>query len=150
MILLMLGTLAVPAMSASAQDNEIHVTKMIVDPNGPDLHFTVYYESSLFTRVFSFIFGAKVLQPNIERVFANFSNVSLVSIDSNNDVAKVVIKNVSAPDKDGWYVYDRDTAFTSNISVIEIHNPDGRVVTVTDTNKLPSISNKMPTIKSKP
>jgi len=142
----MLGTLAVPAMAATAQDSDIHVTKMVVEPSGPDLHFTVYYESDFFTRVFSLIFGAKILQPGIEHVFANFSNVSLVSVDQNNNVAKVYVKNVAAPDKGGWYTYDKDTAFTVKIPVIEVHNADGRVVTVTDTDRLPIISNKMPAL----
>ena len=145
----MLGTLAVPAMAATAQDNDIHVTKMVVEPSGPDLHFTVYYEGSFFTRVFSIIFGAKVLQPNILHVFDNFSNVTLVSLDSNNNVAKVNVRNLATLDKDGWYVYSGDRTFTSKIDVIEIHNADGQVVTVTDTNKLPAISNKMPALNKK-
>ena len=145
----MLGTLAVPAMAATAQDSEIHVTKMVVEPSGPDLHFTVYYEGSFFTRVFSIIFGAKVLQPDILHVFANFSNVTLVSLDSNNDVAKVTVRNVAVQNADGWYVYDGDNKFTSKIGVIEIHNADGQVVTVTDTDKLPAISNKVPALGKK-
>lgn len=143
-ILIMLGTLAAPAMAATAQDGDIRVTKMVVEPEGPDLHFSVYYESSFFTRVFSIIFGAKVVQPNIERVFANFSNVSITSIDSNNAVAKVVVRNASTPESDGWYVYDRDTAFTSKIPLIEVHNADGGVVTQIDESRLPAMSSKMP------
>ena len=116
---------------------------MVVDPRGPDLQFTVYYEGSFFTKVFSIIFGGKVMQPDILHVFENFSNVSLVSLDSNNDVAKIVVKNVAVQDKDGWYVYNGDNAFTSKIDVIEIHNADGQIVTVNNTNKLPAISSKM-------
>ena len=151
LIVLMLGSLAVPAMAATpaatAQDNDIHITKLIVEPSGPDLHFTVYYESNFFTRFFSIIFGAKVLQPDIERIFSNFSNVSLTSLDSNNDVAKVNVKNVAVLGTDGWYVYDGSKTFTSKIGTIEIHNADGQVVTVSNTNKLPAISNKMPALK---
>ena len=149
LIVLMLGTLAAPAMAATAQDNEIHVTKLIVEPSGPDLHFTVYYESNFFTRFFSIIFGAKVLQPDIERVFANFSNVSVTSLDANNKVAKLVVRNVATLDKNGWYVYNGDKTFTTKIDVIEIHNPDGQVVTLKGTNKLPAISNRMPTLGKK-
>jgi len=100
MIVLLLGTLAVPAEAAAASDGDFRVTKMIVDPNGPDMNFTVYYESGFFTRVFSILFGARVLQPDILNVFANFSNVSLMSIDSNAGVAKVAVDNVSKPGGD--------------------------------------------------
>lgn len=149
MIVLLLGTLAVPAEAAAASDSDFRVTKMIVEPAGPDLNFTIYYESGFFTRVFSILFGAKVLQPDILNVFANFSNVSLVSIDSNTGIAKVAVNNVSVHNGDGWYVYGENTAFTSKIAVIEIHNKDGTVVSLSDTNKLPVISSRMPVLSKK-
>ncbi len=148
-IVLLLGTLAVPAEAAAASDSDFRVTKMIVEPAGPDLNITVYYESGFFTRVFSILFGAKVLQPDILKVFTNFSNVSLVSIDSNSGVAKVAVNNVSKLNRDGWYVYDGNTTFTSKAAVIEIHNKDGTVVSLSDTNKLPVISSKMPVLSKK-
>lgn len=141
--MLMLGMLAAPAMAATP-DSEVQVTKIVVEPSGPDMNFTVYYETSFFTRVLSIIFGAKVLQPSIEHVFDNFTNVSLVSIDSNNGVAKVTANNVSVLNGSGWYVYDRNTTFRSKVGVIEVHNPDGKVVTVNDTDTLPVISNRVP------
>jgi hypothetical protein len=147
LILAVLGALAIPATAAQQGDGEIHVTKIVVEPKGPDMNFTVYYESNFFTRVFSLIFGAKVLQPTIEHLFANFTNVSLLSIDSNNGIAKVMVKNISRPSDSGWYVYEGDTALTANVDVIEVHNSDGRVVTVNNANKLPVISNRPAVLK---
>jgi hypothetical protein len=142
-----LGALAIPAAAAQQGDGEIHVTKIVVEPRGPDMNFTVYYESNFFTRVFSLIFGGKVIQPTIEHLFANFTNVSLLSIDSNNGIAKVGVKNLSQPADGGWYVYDGDRALTENVDAIEVHNSDGGVVTVKDTNKLPVISNRPAALK---
>ncbi len=144
MVLVILGMLIAPATAASQGDNEVHVTKMIVQPNGPDMHFTIYYDTDFFTKVFSIIFGAKIIEPSIERVFTNFSNVTLVSIDTNNEIAGIVVKNQSTLDNTGWYVYNQTTTFAYNIDVIEIHNSDGSVITLTDTNTLPVISNRMP------
>jgi len=142
-----LGALAIPATAAQQGDGEIHITKIVVEPRGPDMNFTVYYETNFFTRVFSIIFGAKVLQPTIEHLFANFNNVSLLSIDSNNGIAKVTVKNMSRLSEGGWYVYDGGTALTANVDVIEVHSSDGRVITANNANKLPVISNRPAALK---
>lgn len=144
MVLVILGMVIAPATAASQGDNEAHVSKMIVEPSGPDMHFTIYYDSNFFTKVFSIIFGAKVIQPSIERVFVNFSNVTIASIDSNDQNAKVVVKNQSDLGADGWYVYNKSTTFAYNIDTIEIHTSDGNVITLSNTNTLPVISNRMP------
>lgn len=148
MVLIILGMLIAPAGAASQGDNEVHVSKMIVEPGGPDMNFTIYYESNFFTKVFSIIFGAKVIQPSIEHVFANFSNVTIAGIDSNNGYARIVVKNQSKLGDDGWYVYNKTTTFTSNIDVIEVHTSDGNVITLTNTNTLPIISNRMPKLST--
>ncbi len=143
-MLLMLGSIIAPAGAATTADSEIHVTKLVVEPNGPDMNFTVYYESSFFTRVFSIIFGAKVLQPSIEHIFVNFTNFSITGIDPSGGVAKVVVWDLSNLSDDGWYVYNGSATFASAIDVIEVHNSDGNVVTMYDANALPTISNRPP------
>lgn len=146
LMLLTLGVIIAPAVAATPTDSDIHVTRIIVEPGGPDMNFTVYYESSFFTRVFSIIFGAKVLQPSIEHMFANFTNVSIMGIDSNNGVAKVTVRNMSMLSDDGWYIYNASTAFATRADVIEVHNSDGNVVTVNNANMLPTISNRVPAL----
>ncbi len=143
-VLLTLEVTVAPAMGAAPQESEIHVTRIIVEPAGPDVNFTVYYESSLIARVFSMIFGAKVMQPSIEHMFVNFTNVSILSIDSNSGVAKVGVRNVSVPSDDGWYVYNSSSALAVTPDVIEVRNSDGNVVTLNNENTLPVISNRVP------
>ena len=148
-----IGTLIAPALATSAlaatpyNNNDIHITKIVVEPNGPDMNFTVFYDSNFFTRVFSIIFGAKVMEPSIEHLFINFSNVSIVSLDPNSGMASVMIKNISKPGTDGWYVYDATTEFPSQADIIEVHDSDGQVVTTYNSNSLPAISNRMPAYK---
>ncbi len=144
LVLITLEVTVAPAIAAAPQDSEIHVTRVIVEPSGPDANFTVYYESSLFARVFSIIFGAKVLQPSIEHMFVNFTNVSVLSIDSNSGVAKVEVRNMAAPSDDGWYVYNGSSALAVTPDVIEVRNSDGNVVTLNNANTLPAISNRVP------
>jgi hypothetical protein len=147
LVMVIISSVAAPAMAASGQNKDIYVTKVVVEPQGPDMSFTVYYESTLFTRLFSIIFGARVLQPSIEGLFINFSNVSIVSIDPSGEVAKVTVSNVSRLADDGWYVYDGDEEFPYAIDTIEVHNPDGRVSTLYGASKLPAISNRLPNIR---
>ncbi|WP_174590780.1 hypothetical protein [Methanocella conradii] len=146
LVMIMMVAVAAPAMAASAQNKDVHVTRVVVEPYGPDMNFTVYYESTFFTRLFSLIFGAKVLQPSIEDLFINFSNVSIVSIDPSSGVAKVTVKDVSRLTDDGWYVYDGDEELADVVDVIEVRNPDGKVETLNEANKLPVISNRLPSI----
>ena len=144
LVLLTLGTIVAPATAATPTDNDIHITKIVVEPSGPDMNFTIYYESSFFTRVFSIIFGAKVLQPSIEHIFSNFTNVSIVSIDSNDGVAKVEVKNMSKLSDDGWYIYNGSSTLATKADIIEVYNSDGKVVTLNDADTLPVISNRVP------
>jgi len=146
LMLLTLGAMVAPAVAATPTENDIHITKIIVEPAGPDMNFTIYFESSFFTRVFSIIFGAKVLQPSIEHMFSNFTNVSIVSIDSNNGDAKVAVKNMSKLSDDGWYIYNGSSTFAAPADVIEVHDSDGNVVTLNNANSLPAISNRVPNI----
>ncbi len=146
LVMVIISSVAAPAMAASGQNNDIHVTKVVVEPHGPDMGFTVYYESTFFTRLFSIIFGARVLQPSIDELFMNFSNVSIVSIDPSGEVAKVTVSNISRLADDGWYVYDGDEEFPYAIDTIEVHTPDGRVSTLYGASRLPVISNRLPAI----
>jgi hypothetical protein len=143
-MLLTLGAMVAPAVAATPTENDIHITKIVVEPAGSDMNFTIYFESSFFTRVFSIIFGAKVLQPSIEHLFINFSNVSLLSIDANTGVAKVEVRDMSTPSGEGWYVYSGNTAFAATVDVIEVHTSDGKIMTLNDASSLPAISNRVP------
>jgi hypothetical protein len=141
----MLGALMAPAGAASSADSgNIHVDKIVVVPNGPNLNFTVYYDSDFFTKVFSFIFGSRVIQPSILHIFDNFTNVTVLSIDSNNGVAQVVAKNQLTLSDNGWYIYGGNATFTTYVDVLEVHSSDGSVLTINNTNALPVISNFMP------
>jgi hypothetical protein len=98
----------------------VHVSKMVVEPSGADLNFTVYYNTTFFTRFCSFLFGAKIMQPSVIGVFNNFSNVSIVSIDPTDGIAKITVKNLSRMTTGGWYVYDNETTFTVHVDELDI------------------------------
>jgi hypothetical protein len=146
LVLLTLGAIATPATASSPQQDEVHFTKAVVEPAGPDMNFTLYFENSFFTRVFSIIFGAKVLQPSIEHMFVNFSNATITSIDSNNGIAKVKVKNMAMLFDDGWYVYNGNATLAATVDVIEGREPDGKVLTLNNTNALPEITNRLPIV----
>jgi hypothetical protein len=144
-VLLMLGAFMAPVSADTpANSNDIHFNKIVVVPSGPDMNFTVYYSSSFFTKLFSIIFGSQVIQPSIQNMFANFTNVTIVSIDANNGVADVVAKDQSVMSDNGWYIYDGTGNFTTYVDVLQVYTSDGNVLTINNTNTLPVISNYMP------
>ncbi|MCD1294440.1 hypothetical protein CUJ83_05430 [Methanocella sp. CWC-04] len=121
-IVFLLIACIVPANAASSENNLVRVTKIVVEPDGSDLKYTLNYDTSIFTKVFSLIFGARVIQPSIEGVFVDDSDLTLVSIDPNNCIAKFTAKNQSRLTMGGWYVYDGGAKFSTEIEEIEIRD----------------------------
>lgn len=140
-IILVLALLMIPANAASSDRSSIEVTKLVVEPSGPDLNITMYYNTSLFNKVFSLIFGAKVIQPSLENVFSNFDNVSLISIDSSNCIARFTLKDQCKLTNNGWYVYPGNETLTIGAEEIEIRGTmRDKPIVVKDTKELPMFS----------
>jgi hypothetical protein len=119
----LLLALAIPANAASpdkADKNMVRVYKLVVEPNGPDLNYTVYYNTTLFTKVFSLFFGAKVVQPSVQNFFTDSNNTTLISIDPSKGIAKFTMKNQSRLTNGGWYVYDGNETFADKVDRIEV------------------------------
>jgi hypothetical protein len=139
-VLIMLATSVAPAIAASSSDNggrNIEINRIVVHPSGPDLNFTVYYDTNLFTHVFSMFFGAKTIQPSISSTFENFTNVTVTRIDLNDHIAEVHASNQSYMSDGGLYVYDHDAAFPERIEKIEIRNTSVGPMIVENTDSLP-------------
>lgn len=139
-VLIMLATSVAPVVAASSSDNggrNIEITRIVVHPSGPDLNFTVYYDTNLFTHVFSMFFGAKTIQPSIESTFGNFTNVTVTRIDLTDHVAEVHASNQTYMNGDGLYVYDQDTAFPMRIEKLEIRDTSEGPMIVENTDSLP-------------
>jgi hypothetical protein len=133
-MLIMLTFTVIPVHAASPE-GPLHFTKVVVDPDGPDLGFTVYYETDFFTKVYSMIFGSKTIQPSVEYLFSNFSDPSLISMNVPAGTAKVVARNQTQL-SDDWYVFNGDTALSASIPCIEV-NIDNETKSYNNTNRLP-------------
>lgn len=128
---------AATAATADTSDRNIQVTRIVVHPDGPDLNFTIYYDTSLFTRVFSIFFGAKTVQPSIENTFVNFTNVTVTRIDLNTNEAEVSATNQTHMNGDGLYVYDRSAAFPERIRRLEVRDTSEGPMIVENADSLP-------------
>lgn len=115
---LMLLIATVPANAASA-DPAVHITKMVIEPHGPDFNITVYYSSSFMTKIFSLLFGAKVIEPAIVDQLSGFADVKMTGIDPSGQVAKLSAKNQTWL-ANGWYVYNGNARFPVPLDHIEI------------------------------
>ncbi|WP_424359111.1 hypothetical protein [Methanocella sp. MCL-LM] len=115
-LLLLVGT--APAQAASG-DAGIHYTKIIVEPDGPDFHVTVYFNTGFMTKVFSMLFGTGSLRASILDEVAGFGDVDLQTLDTTDCVASFVASNQSSY-SDGWYMYDSNARLPVPVDQLEI------------------------------
>ena len=144
-VLVMLAISVAPAVASTAADNggrNIEISRIVVHPSGPDLNFTVYYNTNLFTHVFSMFFGAKTIQPSIESTFGNFTNVTVTRIDLNDHIAEVHASNQTYMNDAGLYVYDQDAAFPMRIEKLEIRDTSEGPMIVENADSLPFFTAK--------
>ena len=144
-VLVMLAISVAPAVAATASDNggrNIEISRIVVHPSGPDLNFTVYYNTNLFTHVFSMFFGAKTIQPSIESTFGNFTNVTVTRINLDDHIAEVRASNQTYKNDAGLYVYDHDAAFPVRIEKLEIRDTSEGPMIVENADSLPFFTAK--------
>ncbi|OPY28076.1 MAG: hypothetical protein A4E28_01715 [Methanocella sp. PtaU1.Bin125] len=110
---------ATPATAAAPGEPGVHITKMSIEPDGPDFNVTVSYSSSFMTRIFSLLFGARVVEPAIVEQVSVLGNVSLVSIDTSAQTAKLVARDQGHL-SGGMFVYDKNSKFLVPVDTLEI------------------------------
>jgi len=126
-----------PATAASSEPG-VHITRMTIEPDGPDFNVTVHYSTSFMTRIFSLLFGARVVQPGIVDQLSGFGDVKLVSIDTSGQTAKLQAKN-QARLSGGYYFYYGDVKFPASIDLLEIKGKTvDRPVTANNTATVPA------------
>jgi hypothetical protein len=127
-----------PAAAAAPAEPGVHITKMIVEPDGPDFNVTVSYTSSFMTRIFSLLFGAKVVQPAIVDQVAVLGDVKLISIDTSAQSAKLVVKDQGQLSS-GMYIYDKNAKFQVPVDMLEIKGRAvDRPITQNNTDSIPT------------
>lgn len=115
-IALLLAT--VPASAASSEPG-VRITRLIIEPDGPDFNLTAHYSTSFIMKIFSILFGARVVQPGIVDQLSGFGDVELVGIDTLGQTAKLQAKN-QARLIGSYYLYDRGAEFPVAIDRLEI------------------------------
>jgi hypothetical protein len=128
---------AAPASADKGDNNNIQVTRIVVEPRGQDLNMTVYYDTNMFTRVFSMFFGAKTIQPSVEGMFANFTNVSVTRIDMNDNLAEVHASRQMSLDNNGMYEYTGNAAFPMRVQRLEVRDTSVGPMIVENADSLP-------------
>jgi hypothetical protein len=127
-----------PAAAAAPAEPGVHITRMIVEPDGPDFNVTVNYTTSFITTIFSLLFGAKVVQPAIVDQVSVLGNVSLVSIDTSTQSAKLVARDQGQLSS-GMYMYDKNAKFQVPVDVLEIKGSTvDRPITQNNTASMPT------------
>ncbi|HEY3273021.1 MAG TPA: hypothetical protein VGJ92_04620 [Methanocella sp.] len=111
--------LAVAPASAASNEPGVHLTSMTIEPYCENFNVTVHYSTSFMTRIFSVLFGARIVQPGIVDQLSGFGEVKLVSIDTSGQVAKLQAINQTQL-SGGYYFYDGNATFPWAIDTLEI------------------------------
>ena len=129
--------LVTPACAASSEPG-VHISRLTIEPGGPDFNVTVHYSTSFMTKVFSILFGARVVQPGIVDQLSGFGDVKLVSIDTSGQTAKLLAKNQTHL-SGGNYFYSGNAQFPAAIDVLEIKGSNvDKPVTVKNAKAVPN------------
>ncbi|MEA1895179.1 MAG: hypothetical protein U9N36_08275 [Euryarchaeota archaeon] len=119
LILLILSLLlTVPAVSAGC----INVTETLLEFNGTDGVFTVYYDIEILPKIYIMAFGGANIVPEVEAQFTSFDKEDVTIKRLGYEQAVVVVKNVSFYEK-GYYFHNPHN-FGMNISKLVVNPPD--------------------------
>lgn len=130
--------IAVVPASAASGDQIAHITNLTIEPGGPNLNLTVHYSTSFMTKLFSLLFGARIVQPSITDQLSPLGDVKMISIDTSGQVARLVAYNESWV-SGGMYVYDKGATFPADIDVINIQGSNVVTpVTINNSDTLPT------------
>ena len=116
---LALALVLVAPVSAASPAPAVKITKLVIEPSGPDFNITVSYSTSFLTKVFSLLFGSRIIEPAITDQLSGFDNLALVSVDPSGQTAKLVAKD-QAQLSNGWYVYGGGAKFPARIDQVEV------------------------------
>jgi hypothetical protein len=134
LILLVLSLLlTMPAVSAGCTN----VTEMLMEFNGTDGVFTVYYDIEILPKIYIMAFGSAKIVPEIEAQFAPFDEDDVTIERLDYERAVVVVKNVSFYNK-GYYFHNPHN-FGMNLSKLVVDPPDGSPRVYWNTNSTPSL-----------
>ena len=129
LILLVLSLLlTVPAASAGC----INVTETLMEFNGTDGVFTIYYDIDILPKIYLMAFGSVKIVPEVEAQFVSFDKGNVIIERLDYEQAIVVVKNVSYYKK-GYYFHDSHK-FGMNLSKLVVDPPDRLPRTYLNTN----------------
>jgi hypothetical protein len=130
--------LAVAPANAASNEPGVHLTSMTIEPAAQNFNISVHYSTNFMTKIFSVLFGAKVVQPGIVDQLSGFGEVKVISIDTSGQVAKLQAKNQTQL-SGGYYFYNGSAKFPWAIDMLEIKgNTIDRPITVNNTDSVPT------------
>jgi hypothetical protein len=81
----------------------IHLDQVTIKFDKTDAEVSIEYHLSPFAQVYMFLFGSSHLEPKINEIFFNFSEVTIQEIGRTH--AKVLVKDISRQSND-YYLHD--------------------------------------------
>ena len=104
---LLLSSIFLTAGNALADSPRyIHFNSITMNPEGPDVRFTVEYELDPIAKMYVLLLGTRSIEHAIYDLFYNFDDIKVISV--RDDSAEIVAYNVGYQDDkiNGIYFYD--------------------------------------------
>ena len=104
---LLLSSIIFTTGTASAEPPRyFHVNSVTMNPEGPDVRFTVKYELDIIAKMYVLFLGTRSIEPAIHDLFYDFDNIRVISVRDNS--AEIIAYNVGYQDNEigGIYFYD--------------------------------------------
>lgn len=99
----------------------IHLDHVIIEFDKTDAEVSIEYHLSPFAQVYMFLFGSRHLEPKIEEIFFDFSDVEVEEIGRTH--AKVLIKDISRQNDENYLHDSRELGIQPNM--LTLLYPDG-------------------------
>ena len=112
----------------------IHINSVVIEFNKSNANVHVEYHLSPFAEAYIFLFGSKHLEPKMEEIFADFSDVKILKIRSNS--ASLLVSNISRK-SDQFYLHE-SRKFDIQPNILTLVYPDGTRRNILNTNSTPN------------
>ena len=112
----------------------IHINSVVIEFNKSNANVNVEYRISPFAEAYIFLFGSKHLEPKMKEIFADFSDVKILTIGSYS--ASLLVSNISRKN-DQFYLHE-SRKFDVQPDILTLVYPDGTKRNILNTSSTPN------------
>lgn len=140
LVCLLVISFTFPSALAQEEGEYLHIERMFLQFDDQDAIATLYFDLDLFGDIYVFAFGARHLEPELERIFIDFDEIRIREIG--RDKAVIDLSNVSRKN-DEFYLFD-EKKMGVMIDDLTILYPAGPSKHLNDVSVIPNLFYEVP------